>query len=132
MKASLVLEKIEAGIIEGSALIACEVAENVKKFGISPVIAIGGKIKNLRPKILEISEIENLLQILKKRGYKKDDFYLMEDKKNKYQNNKTILTSGCIVCISKKSGKVKEYPANHGSSWVKDFDDDLKNKSFEN
>jgi hypothetical protein len=132
MKASLVLERIEAGIQEGSAFIAQEVAANVVKYGISPVIAIGGKIKNLRPKILELSEIENVEKILKKHGFKCDDFYLMEDKKNKYRDDKTILTSGCIVCVSKKTGKVKEYPANHGSSWIDDFNRDLKNKCFDN
>jgi len=132
MKASLVLERIEAGIQEGSAFIAQEVAANVVKYGISPVIAIGGKLKNLRPKILELSEIENVEKILKKHGYKADDFYLMEDKKNKYRKDKTILTSGCIICVSKKTGKIKEYPANHGSSWIDDFSCDLENEYFKN
>lgn len=127
-----ILEKIEAGIKEGNALIARDIAENVEKFGISPVISIDGKIKNLRPKIMGCVEVKELPKLLTKFGYDLEDFYLYESKTTKYDGkNKAVLTSGFIVCICKKSGKIKEYKANHGSSWINDFADDLKAKFFE-
>lgn len=130
MKEGLVLDKIEAGIKEGNALIAQEIESNVEKYGISPVISIDGELKNLRPKIIDSEEIKDFPKLLKKHGYDLEDFYLMESKTTKYGKNNTILTSGCIVCICKKSGKIKEYKANGGSSWIDNFTADLKEKSF--
>ena len=72
------------------------------------------------------------LKLLKKYGYDEDDFYLLEDKKAKYRDGKAVLLQGCIICVCKKSGIIKEYPANGGSSWVDDFAADLKNKFFTN
>ena len=132
MKGSLVLDKIEAGIKEGSAQIAQEIEGNVEKYGVAPVIVLDGKLKNLRAKIIDISELKDSLKLLKKYGYSEDDFYLLEDKKAKYRNGKAILLQGCIVCVCKKSGKIKEYHANGGSSWIDDFAADLKNKFFTN
>lgn len=131
MKESLVLDRIEAGIKEGSGFIAQDIASNIERYGISPVIAIDGKIKNLRPKLIDNSEVEDFPQLLKKYGYDLEDFYLLETNTTKYNKNKTVLTSGCIICICKKSGKIKEYKANHGSSWIINFTADLKEKSFE-
>lgn len=131
MKGSLVLDKIEAGIKEGSAQIAQEIEGNVEKYGIAPVIAMDGKLKNLRAKIIDISELDSL-KLLKKYGYSEDDFYLLEDKKAKYRDGKSILLQGYIICVCKKSGKIKEYHANGGSSWIEDFTLDLKNKFFTN
>ncbi len=130
MKESLVLSQIEAGIKEGSAIIARELIINLEQHGLPPVIAIDGKIKNLRSKVLEISQIEKLPELLKKHGFTEDDFCFMEDKKTKFNSNKTVISCGSIICVSKKSGKIKEYPANHGSSWITDFQQDLKNKFF--
>ena len=131
MKGSLVLDRIEAGIKEGSAQIAHEIEGNVEKYGIAPVIVLDGKLKNLRAKIIDIAELD-ALKLLKKYGYSEDDFYLLEDKKAKYREGKSILVQGCIICVCKKSGKIKEYHANGGSSWVDDFTADLKNKFFTN
>jgi hypothetical protein len=131
MKESLVLERMEAGIREGSAFIAQDIASNIERYGISPVIAIDGKIKNLRPKLIDNSEVEDFPKLLKKYGYNLEDFYLLETNTTKYNKNKTVLSSGGIICICKKSGKIKEYKANHGSSWIINFTADLKEKSFE-
>ncbi len=131
MKGSLVLDKIEAGIKEGSAQIAQEIEGNVERYGIAPVIVLDGKLKNLRAKIIDISELD-LLKLLKKYSYSEDDFYLLEDKKAKYCDGKAILLQGYIICVCKKSGKIKEYHANGGSSWIEDFTIDLKNKFFTN
>lgn len=131
MKENFILEKIEAGIKEGSALIARDIAENAEKYGISPVISIDGKLKNLRAKIVDCEEIKNLPKLLKKYGYDLEDFYIYESKTTKYGKDKTVLTSGFIITIYKKSGKIKEYKANHGSCWIDDFAADLKEKSFE-
>ncbi len=131
MKENLVLEKIEAGIKEGSGFIAQDIISNIERYGVSPVIAIEGKIKNLRPKIIDNAEIENFPKLLKKYGYNLEDFYLLENNTAKYDKTKTILTSGCIICICKKSGKLKEYKANQGLSWLDNFTLDLKEKSFE-
>lgn len=131
MKENFILEKIEAGIKEGNAFIARDIAENVEKYGISPVISIGGKIKNLRPRIIDCEEIKELPKLLKKYGYDLEDFYLLESKTTKYNKNKTILTSGFIICICKKSGKIREYKASNGSMWLDALSVDLKEKSFE-
>jgi hypothetical protein len=130
MKNNLVLERIEAGIKEGSALIARDIAENAEKYGISPVISIDGKLKNLRAKILDCDNIKDFNKLLKKFGYEEEDFFLFESKNTKYGKDKTILTSGFIVCIYRKSGKVKEYKADNNSSWIESFTSDLKDKSF--
>lgn len=131
MKENLVLQKIEAGIKEGNAFIAQEIEENIEKYGISPVISIDGKLKNLRPKTIDCEEIKDFPKLLKKHGYDLEDFYLLESKTTKYGKDKTILTAGCIICVCKKTGKIKEYKANHGSSWIMNFTADLKEKSFE-
>jgi len=131
MKENLILDKIEAGIKEGSAFIAQDIAGNIERYGISPVISINGKIKNLKPKIIDLSGMKDLPKLLKKYDYEEGDFYLLEDMRTKYNKDKTVLISGCVICICKKSGKVKEYRANHGSSWMENFSADLKNKSFE-
>ncbi len=130
MKENFVLEKIEAGIKEGNSLIAQEIAENAEKYGISPVISIDGKLKNLRPKILDCEEIKNLPAILKKHGHSIDDFYIFESKTAKYDKNKTILTAGFIICIYKKSGKIREYKPNQESPWLENFVYDLQEKNF--
>ena len=127
MKENFILEKIEAGIKEGSALIARDIAENVHKFGISPVISLDGKLKNLRPKILDCEKIKDLCKVLKKHGYGPEDFSIFESTNSKYNKDKTVLTSGFVVCICKKSGKIKEYK----SSWISDFTSDLEAKIFE-
>jgi hypothetical protein len=131
MKDNFILEKIEAGIKEGNALIARDIAENVEKFGISPVISIDGKLKNLRAKMIDCEEVKNLPKLVKKHGYSLEDFYIFESKTTKYGKDKTVLTSGFIIAISKKSGKIKEYKANHESLWINDFAADLKEKTFE-
>ncbi len=131
MKDNFILEKIEAGIKEGSALIARDIAENAEKFGLSPVISIDGKLKNLRAKVIDCEDVKDLPKLLKKYSYDLEDFYLFESKTTKYGKDKTILASGFIICICKKSGKIKEYKANHGSSWIENFTADLKEKSFE-
>lgn len=130
MKESLILEQIEAGIKAGSCLIARDISENVERYGISPVISIDGKLKNLRPKILDCEKIKDFAKLLKKHGYELEDFSIFESKTSKYGKDKTILAAGFIICICKKSGKIKEYKANHGSSWVDNFAADLKEKSF--
>ncbi len=135
MKGSLVLEKIEAGIKAGSAQIAQEIEGNVEKYGVAPVIVVDGKLKNLKAKIIDIAQLKDSLKLLKKHGYSEDDFYLLEDKKAKYRGkaeDKSVLLQGCIICVCKKSGKIKEYHANGGSSWIEDLAQDLQNKFFTN
>jgi hypothetical protein len=132
MKENFILEKIETGMKECNAFIAQEITSNIEKFGIPPVLAIKGKIKNLKPKALDLSELGEFLKLAKKYGYQENDFCVLEDVKTKLKNNKTILLSGCLICICKKSGKVKEYDVKQGQSWIKDFGADLKNKFFSN
>ena len=131
MKEGLVLKKIEAGIKEGSAFIAQDIARNVETYGISPVIAIDGKLKNLRSKIVDFAKVSALPKLLKTFNYAMEDFCFFESKNTKYGKNKTILTAGLIVCICQKSGKVREYKASAGQSWLKAFKVDLEEKSFQ-
>ena len=131
MKEIPILEKIEAGIKEGNVFIARDVVENVEKYGISPVISIDGKIKNLRPKIIDCEEIKELPSLVKKHGYRLEDFSILESKTAKYGKNKGVLTAGFVVCLCQKTGKLREYKANGGSSWLENFSADLKTKSFE-
>ncbi len=130
MKSDLIFDKIEAGIKEGSALIARDIAENMRKFGISPVIAIDGKLKNLRAKTIECESIKNLGKFLKKENHEADDFLFFESKNSKYSKDKTKLTSGFVICIYKASGKVREYKSSDNPSWVETFISDIKNKLF--
>lgn len=126
-----ILEKIEAGIKKSNSLIARDIVENSEKFGVSPVISIDGQLKNLRPKILECEEIKNLPKILKEHNYNIDDFYFFESKTSKYGKNKSTLLAGFIICIFKKSGKIREYKANQKQSWLDILANDLKEKLFE-
>lgn len=128
-ESDLIFDKIEAGIKEGSALIVRDIAENMRKFGISPVIAIDGKLKNLRPKTIECETIKNLEKFLKKENHDAEDFLFFESKNSKYSKDKTKLISGFIICIYKASGKVREYKSSD-TSWVETFISDLKNKFF--
>jgi len=133
MKENPILQKIEAGIKEGNGLIAQELVNNIEKFGIPPVISINGELKKIRAKLVDSQEIEEFVkssQNYKKGVYHFEDFYFLETTDAKYKKNKSVLSSGGIICVSKKSGKFKEYKANCGSSWIENFISDLKEKSF--
>jgi len=130
MKENLVLNKIEAGIKESSAFIAKEIAENAEKYGVSPVISIDGKLKNLSSKALNFGEIENMTIAIKQYGYCADDFYFYESKNIKYGKDKLFIIAGFIICIFKKSGKIKEYKAVKNHSWFDEFIGDLKAQIF--
>jgi hypothetical protein len=132
MKENVILGKMEDGMMQCNAFIAQEIVANMEKFGLPPVLAINGKIKNLKAKAVDLSELEEFIKLLKKHGYQENDFCVLEDAKTKYKNKKTILLAGGLVCICKKSGKVKEYTAAEHSAWLEDFSADLKNKFFTN
>jgi len=107
-----------------------ELIQDLEEKGIQPVVAINGEVKKLS--LVCKTELEDFEKELKKFGADKTDFCLLEADKTEYLPNRLFKSSGKIIVVYKKSGKVKEYKAGNSSCWVADFAKDLKNKFFIN
>lgn len=116
MRSDEILKKTAEGMREGNKILVQELVRDLEEKGISPVIAIEGKVRNLT-----LVEKENSLGFekeLKKSGFKKSDFCLMQETKSKSLH---------VCVVQKTSGKVKVYKGSH---WIDDFNQDVKQKFF--
>jgi histidinol dehydrogenase len=130
MKTDFILDRIEAGIKKTNALIVEDIIENVKKFGISPVLALNGKLQNLCNENIEVAEIKNLAKIIKKFGHKEEDFLFFAVKNSKLSKDNSNITVGSIISIYKKSGKILQFSAKENQNWVEAFKLSLAAKKF--
>ena len=127
MRNEEVLKKTEEGMRESNKILIRELIRDLEEKGISPVISIDGEVKKLR--LVHESELEDFEKELRKFGFEKSDFCLLEDDKTNWQEG-VVELRGAVVVVHKKTCKVKEYKAGNDSHWVADFHHDLENAFF--
>lgn len=130
MKTDFILDKIEAGIKKTNALIVEDIVENIKKFGVSPILALDGKLQNLRNENIAVSKIKNLAKIIKKFGHNEEDFLFFVSKNSKLSKDNSSIRAGAIISIYKKSGKILQFSAKENQNWVEAFKSSLEAKKF--
>lgn len=129
MRSNEVIEKTESGIKESNKVLIQELIQDLEEKGIKPVVVIDGEVKNLR--LVCKSELEDFEEALRIADKDKSDFCLLEADKTQYPAGSGFFTStGSVIVVYKKSGKIKEYKAGKASHWVADFSLDLRNKFF--
>jgi hypothetical protein len=130
MRSDEILKKTAEGMKAGNKILIQELVRDLEEKGISPVIAVDGKVRKL--KIVGEDEIEDFENELEKFGFDKSDFCFLEEDTTKAMSGKINPITGHVILIHKKSGKLKEYRAGNNSHWVADFHHDLQNKFFTN
>ncbi|OFW80671.1 MAG: hypothetical protein A2887_03285 [Alphaproteobacteria bacterium RIFCSPLOWO2_01_FULL_40_26] len=113
MRSDEVLKKAEEGFKESNKVLIRELVRDLEERGISPVISIGGKIRNL--KLANVARKKSLEKELKKSGLESSDFCVLEEKEPKQK-------SSLVFVIKKTSGKIKQYKNTH---LISDFNRDI-------
>lgn len=116
MRSEEILKKTAAGMQEGNKILIQELVRDLEEKGISPVIAIEGKVRNL--KLVTKNKFVTFEKELKKSGFNKSDFCLLQEDKQKSLH---------IFVVQKTSGKVRIYKESH---WIDDFHRDVKSRIF--
>ncbi len=132
MQVNSVLKKAEAGMKESNKILIQELINDLEERGIHPVIAVDGKVTYQKLKILGKDEIADYEFLLRRFGFEKSDFCLLEEDTTKRANDCTYPITGNLIVVHKKSAKVRTYRIGHLSSWIADFRHDLENKIFTN
>lgn len=130
MRNDEILERAQEGMKESNRVLIRELVRDLEEKGISPVIAVDGKIQKL--KLICESELKDFQTELKKSGLEKSDFCLLEEDTSEAVTNGIYPITGNVILIHKKSAKIKKYQAGNNSHWVADFHRDLEKKFFTN
>lgn len=116
MRSSEILKRTAEGMREGNKILVQELVRDLEEKGISPVIAVEGKVRNL--KLAAKSKFLGFEKELKKSGLEKSDFCLLQEAKTRSLN---------IFVVQKTSGKVRIYKDSH---WIDDFHHDVETRFF--
>ncbi len=127
MNSNEIIEKTKQAIKESNKILIQELIKDLEEKGLKPVIAIDGQVKKL--KLVIASELEDFYQAVDNHQANRHDFCLLEVDKTKGGNG-IYTIEGNVIVVCKTSGKLKEYAAGDASSWVAEFENDLKNKFF--
>ncbi len=128
MRSEEILKKTSEGVKESNKILIQELMQDLEEKGISPVIGVDNKVKEL---VINKSEAKNFESELQKFKLDKTDFCLLEEKDiNERAPTTPTKQIDYITVVHKKLGKSKRY-SNRSTSWIKDFSLDLKNKFFE-
>lgn len=132
MQVNSILKRAEAGMKESNKILIQELIHDLEEKGINPVIAVEGKVTYQKLKILGTDEIKDYEFLLKRFGFEKSDFCLLEEDTTKRANDSFYQVTGNLIIVHKKTAKLKTYHIGHLSSWIADFRHDLENKFFTN
>ena len=75
-------------------------------------------------KFLGQDEIEDAQTLMRERGFRSDDFEILQ-KADPLSPSPSAVT-GTVVVLRRSNKAFKSYAADHGSTWLEQFDADLK------
>lgn len=126
------LKRVEEGMKKNDCLVAKEIMDNMEKLGISPSIAINGRVRklclinNIESRLINKTDKEDFIADLKKNGYQESDFWFAEYNQIEHKSGDFYALSGKLIVVAKESGNQKEYNTSIGSSWISEFAIDLQ------
>lgn len=131
------LKRVDEAMKQNDCLVAKEIMENMEKLGISPSVAINGKVRKLclisdiKSKIVTQKEKDEFVSNLEKYGCGESDFWFAEYNHIDHKSQDYYEISGKLIVVFKKTGKQKEYVSRPGNPWVTQLFLDLKNNFFQ-
>jgi hypothetical protein len=76
---------------------------------------------------MDKTEIEDFIENIKRHGFNVDDFQLNHVDQTQWDPKNIVPIKGKVTVKRKSTKKEKDYSTGHGTHWVADFCDDLKN-----
>jgi hypothetical protein len=128
MRSEEILKRAGEGMKESNKILIRELVRDLEEKNIPVVISDNGKVQKLvRPQNISEKELKDFEKELKKFGFNKSQFCLLESRPSRL-SSKT--KKGDVVIIYKESAKVKKYRTQNKTSWISVLHHDLENKFF--
>lgn len=128
MRSEEILKRTEEGIKESNKILIQELVRDLEEKNIPLVIATNGKVQKLvKPQNISDKELKDFEREIKKFGFNKSQFCLLESKASRAL---TSSTKGDVILVYKESAKIKKYKTGNKASWISALHRDLENNFF--